>query len=418
MKKQFTLHLFILISLIGYGQVPPQSFNYSSVIRGNNGQALPNKEVSLRLTILSGSSSGIEEYQETHLDTTSQIGVINLQIGNGTPIFGSFSDIDWGVNSYYLMIELDDNGGTNFDVMGTVQFLSVPYSLYCGNVVGNKTNDTSNTNEIQTISISNDTIFLTKGGSIVLPIPESISDLTNDVGYITNPNDNDSVSTNELQVISISNDTIFISDGGFINLPPAYAGSNTDEQQLSISNDTIYLSNGGYVKISATSGHYVGELYGGGIVFWVTQDGQGGLIASLDDLDGGSGVPWGLNGTNVSNCESKTDGAGNTSAIIGAGGNTADAAGLCNGYSGGGFTDWYLPANRELYLLASQDILIDNILDNDGDPNTNGINHELGTYWSSTEKDNLNALHYMFMTGYTIYNGKSNTAGVRAVRTF
>ncbi len=40
------------------------------------------------------------------------------------------------------------------------------------------------------------------------------------------------------------------------------------------------------------TGHFVGELYGGGIVFWVSPDKQHGLIASLHDLDDGSGVAW------------------------------------------------------------------------------------------------------------------------------
>ncbi|HBS87447.1 MAG: hypothetical protein A2W91_00725 [Bacteroidetes bacterium GWF2_38_335] len=169
MKKTITSILFFLCSLFIIGQVPPQAFNYSSVIRGNDGQALPNKDVSLRLTIISGSSTGTEVYQETHFTTTSQIGVINLEIGHGTVVSGVFSEINWGADNYYLQIELDDDGGSDYQMMGTAQFLSVPYALYCGNGVGS---DSSSTDELQTISISNDTIFLTSGGFIELPRPQ------------------------------------------------------------------------------------------------------------------------------------------------------------------------------------------------------------------------------------------------------
>jgi len=170
-------------------------------------------------------------------------------------------------------------------------------------------------------------------------------------------------------------------------------------------------------------GHYVGELYGGGIIFWLDQTGEHGLIASLDDLDGGSGVEWGLYGTDVSNCESMTDGAANTAAIIAAGPAAGTAAVLCNNYTGGGFTDWYLPSNRELYLLCSQDVLIDQILDNDGNSATNGFSQEYtapiySRYWSSTEYDGSYAWYYDFGFGSSGSNVKTHTYRVRAVRAF
>ncbi len=131
MKKTILLSVIVLSCVFSLmAQAPPQAFNYSSVIRGSNGQALPNKVVALQFTILSGSPLGNVEYQETHLDTTDQWGVVNLAIGTGTVQQGNFSSIDWGINTYYLQVELDENGGTNFQMMGTLQLLSVPYALY------------------------------------------------------------------------------------------------------------------------------------------------------------------------------------------------------------------------------------------------------------------------------------------------
>ena len=135
MKKTILLSAIVLSCVFSLmAQAPPQAFNYSSVIRGSNGQALPNKVVALQFTILSGSPLGNVEYQETHLDTTDQWGVVNLAIGTGTIQQGNFASIDWGINTYYLQVELDENGGTNFQMMGTLQLLSVPYALYAGNV--------------------------------------------------------------------------------------------------------------------------------------------------------------------------------------------------------------------------------------------------------------------------------------------
>jgi hypothetical protein len=174
-----------------------------------------------------------------------------------------------------------------------------------------------------------------------------------------------------------------------------------------------------------TSGHYVGELFGGGIVFYVYNNGANGLIASLDDLDGGSGVAWSATQsvTVPSGALNMTNGSTNTAAIVAQDAAAGYAATLCSNYSGGSFNDWYLPSNRELSLLASHDVLIDQILDNDGLSTTNGFSQEYlaptyGRYWSSTEYTSSSAWYYFFSYGSSDYNGKFSTCRVRAVRAF
>jgi len=179
-------------------------------------------------------------------------------------------------------------------------------------------------------------------------------------------------------------------------------------------------------SVTGSGGHYVGELFGGGIVFYVYNNGANGLIASLDDLDGGSGVAWSATQsvTVPNGALDMTDGVANTAAIVAQDATTGYAATLCNVYTGGGFSDWYLPSNRELYLLASQDILIDQILDNDGNGSTNGFSQEYiaptyGRYWSSTEYNSGFACAYNFSHGYLSYGDhKGVTYRVRAVRAF
>lgn len=244
--KQLTLLLLIFISAEIIAQAPPQGFNYSSVIRGNNNQAIPNTLVSVRLSIIFDTPNGSVVYQEVHTETTNQFGVLNLTIGQGNPTIGVFSEIAWGGGNHYLQTELDDSGGTNFEIMGIAQFLSVPYALYSAY----SNNSSSN---FQQLSYINDTLYLTDGGFVTLPIPTQLSDLNNDVGYITNSDDADSDPTNELQALSISNDTIFLSNGGFVKLPPAYSGTNTDNQILSYQNDTLSISNGNSIAVPALS---------------------------------------------------------------------------------------------------------------------------------------------------------------------
>lgn len=197
--------LLTLLASFVFGQAPPQAFNYSSVIRDDNKQAIPNTLVSIRLNINKSSPFGTSVYSEIHTLKTNKFGVVNLQVGNGVSKVGVFADIDWGEATYYLQTELDDEGGTDFEMMGSSQFLSVPYALYSG---------------------------------------ASENDL----------NDNDTSRTNEIQVLSVSNDTIFLTNGGFAVLPAAYSGTNTDSQTLSYHNDTISISNGNSIAVPGLGG--------------------------------------------------------------------------------------------------------------------------------------------------------------------
>ena len=174
-----------------------------------------------------------------------------------------------------------------------------------------------------------------------------------------------------------------------------------------------------------TSGHYVGELFGGGIVFYVYNNGANGLIASLDDLDGGSGVAWSGNTSTPigATARSFNDGASNTTAIVAQDATANKAGTLCDSYTGGSQTDWYLPASWELNLLYNSAFIINTILDNDANGTTNGLNAEYvaptyGIYWSSTENTTNYAWIYNFYFGGSNASLKSKTYRVRAVRAF
>ena len=247
MKNLITL-LFVVVSISLLAQ-SPQKFNYQAVVRNADGTVIKNQSVNFRMTIFEGSTTGLIKYQETQAGTTNKYGLISLAIGNGIISAGSMASINWGGNDHLLQVEIDPAGGTNFNILSTSQLMSVPYALYAlssGNgSSGGSDNDADSTNEIQTVSISNDTVFLSRGGFAILPPGGGIN------------NDNDS--TNEIQTVSISNDTVFLSKSGFAILPPG-GGINNDNdstneiQALTISNDTIYLARGGFVKLPATSG--------------------------------------------------------------------------------------------------------------------------------------------------------------------
>lgn len=122
--------LFSIASVFSANAQAPQAINYQGIARNGAGQPLLNQPIGLRLSILDGSSSGAAVYVESHQAITSNSGLFNVSIGAGTLLSGSFTSIDWGQSSKWLKTEMDANGGINYQLIGTTQFLSVPYSVY------------------------------------------------------------------------------------------------------------------------------------------------------------------------------------------------------------------------------------------------------------------------------------------------
>jgi N-acetylneuraminic acid mutarotase len=98
------------------------------------------------------------------------------------------------------------------------------------NIISN-TGDLSDENELQSISKFGNAIMLSQGGGSVTDndvqsLTQTVAGTTRQI-RISNGNsididvaDNDNDPSNELQVITISNDTIYLSNGGFAKLPP------------------------------------------------------------------------------------------------------------------------------------------------------------------------------------------------------
>jgi uncharacterized protein (TIGR02145 family) len=121
--------LFILFPLFVFSQAP-QKINFQSILRNTSGEVVANKNVSLKISILSGSINGISVYTESHNKITDASGLISLKIGTGTILSGVFGNINWGNIAHYLKLEADFNGGSNFVMLGTQELMSVPYALY------------------------------------------------------------------------------------------------------------------------------------------------------------------------------------------------------------------------------------------------------------------------------------------------
>ncbi len=132
MKKIITLLILNAAFLISFAQAP-QGFNYQAVARNLSGTALINQAVGLKISLHQGTAGGTIVYTETHATTSNNLGLLNMVIGSGTPVTGTFNSINWAGGPYFIEISMDVTGGTSYVVMGTQQLMSVPYALYAQN---------------------------------------------------------------------------------------------------------------------------------------------------------------------------------------------------------------------------------------------------------------------------------------------
>ncbi|HBX51893.1 MAG: hypothetical protein A2275_02460 [Bacteroidetes bacterium RIFOXYA12_FULL_35_11] len=284
MKKVFTriALIFFLSFLINQNifAQSPQSFRYQAIARNAAGNVLANQHVSFRISLLQGSVSGTLVYSETHTDTTNQFGLVTLAIGGGAVVSGSFASINWAGGSYFVKVELDAAGGSNYVEMGTSQLLSVPYALYAKET--EQTYVAGNGISISGDTISNSTTGVTPGtyGSTTnVPVIT-----VNSFGRITNAVN---------QAFSAG-----ITGSGTSNYIPKFSGST------SISTSQIF-DDGNYVGIGTTSPsdklHVVGRIrqeqpYNGTSFYMNITGGANGLGIWHS---GSSGIPFQIQQSNT-----------------------------------------------------------------------------------------------------------------------
>ncbi len=105
--------------------------SYQAVIRDAvNNQLVSSTVIGMQISILQGSATGTPVYKERHFPTSNTNGLVSLEIGTGIVVSGDFTTIDWANGTYFIKIQTDLDGGTNYTITGTTPLLSVPYALH------------------------------------------------------------------------------------------------------------------------------------------------------------------------------------------------------------------------------------------------------------------------------------------------
>ena len=450
-----TLLLFTFFCFVHANAQAPEQMSYQAVVRNTTNTLVTNQIVGMKVSLLQGTTNGDVVYAETQTPTTNANGLISIAIGNGQAITGTFTAINWANGPFYIKTETDPTGGTNYNITGIAQILSTPYALYA-KTSGSSVPGPQGPQGIQ--------------GEVGATGPQGIQGIQGEVGA-TGPSGGE---TGPQGIQGIQGEVGATGAAGpagetgpqgaigpigaagaqgvagvngkntLVNTTAEAAGVNCVnggtkvEVGLDVNNNGIldtseintaqskYICNGIDAVTTGMFIHYIGELYGGGIIvsLWISGGEEHGLIASLNNLRTfASSGAWSNINLISSNATSYTDGQTNTNLIINQSGHTTSHAKICSDYVSGGYDDWYLPSISELGECYKAFFILNSVL---GDVNGFSIDY---WYSSSTEQYNNQGTSESFLVykfGYTnspLNNGilpqaKNQPSIIRALRKF
>jgi hypothetical protein len=234
------------------------------------------------------------------------------------------------------------------------------------------------------------------------------------------------VQSGNMATIDWSNDTYYLKVGMDVAGGANFLTMGTT-QLLSVPY-ALYAKTAGSVSGSGGGGnftHYIGEEFGGGVIFHLWKDAAGsehGLI--VDKVDLSTAQEW----SNVHDvvigptAQISWDGLNNSNAIVVQADHTSSAAALCLNSTNGGYNDWYLPAIDDLERLYNNRLEVNATLRGiSGAIEFKRFDNMTGNfpyYWSSTEYISNLAWVFDFNDGGAAFDNKSYTYYVRAVRAF
>jgi hypothetical protein len=356
-KLLFTVFSILIMSFINYGQ-SPLGFKYQALIKSPQGIILKNQNLAVRFKIQEDSAEGTMVYSEIFLTSTNAYGLVDLEIGLGTST-DDFSIIDWSNGPHFLETAFNFLSGNPWIVMGTSEFLSVPYTLHSNTT--DKIIGGINSIELDPVFFSSLANTLTATDTAKWNITDTQLDSIgiSNLGFVAGPK----IIDTDTQL-----DSIGISNLGFV------AGPKTINTQI----DSIGISNFGYVAEKTYSIGLWPEL--GGFVFRISSDGKHGLVAETQNQ--AIAVRW-------YTCDSVLNDP------------------TLHSLNGKKFFDWRLPTKFELNEMWVYRF------------NIGGVSNR--NFWSSTEKDFGKVWGQIFginSSGAQFIQARNDVLSLRTIRSF
>ena len=217
-----------------------QKLSYQAVIRNSANQLVTNTQLEVTIGI-ANSENGAAVYTEHHTVTTNANGLISLMIGTGDNRTGDWGQIEWE-HAYVTTNTVVDGVPVTHKVELTavahafyadnVDEESITEVLNNHGIVdGAEPNVQGDWNQENTGA---DDYIKNKPTLSNVAISGDYNDLINkpDLNqYATNVHLNDTLGhylMREVQILSISNDTIYLTGGSFVKLPAGFSGDYND----------------------------------------------------------------------------------------------------------------------------------------------------------------------------------------------
>jgi len=423
MKRILCILLIFVFAQNAFGQ----GINFQGVARSANGVILASQKISLKLSIITGTATTSPDYVETRSVSTNTQGIFSIVVGDTGAIstIGTYASISWKTSSKFLKVEMDPNNGTSFISMGTTPLQYVPFSYYsngvdAANVAGVLPVKSGGTG-VATISDLKVALVLDKVNN-TSDIDKPISTLTQTaLGTKLSTTGNAATATTAENITATTNTTLTslsslatvgtITSGVWSGTAVAVAKGGTGLTAAGTNGQVLTSTGSGtltWTTPATSTTHYVGELYGGGIVFSVYKGSDGlehGLIVALTEQ---ASTKWQNTGALV-NATRSEDGGFNTALMT-----NSPAANYITSLGAG----WYLPSIDELTLLYNNRYNVQKALR----AGSYSLLSNTGVYWSSTEFENYSAYGFTFggagNGGSSYPDDKTNPFTVRGVRAF
>ncbi len=257
MKRIFTLFLFLFLVIEVSGQT--DGITYQAVIIGpdvlelpgvdSEGNYLPSTTVAIRFTILDSGNG--QEFQEVQLTTTDEFGRINLIIG--AVEHDAFEKISWDGTAKDLKVEIDFDGGNNFEDMSREVLTFVPYA-YHRNITATGTLDVDDNTTlngellVEGPTTLNSTLDVTNGNETNLTGTLTVDGITDlNAGL----NVNGQSTTNLSGALNVGEDIVAVEGGPWDEFAPTKLNGTLDVVGLTNTNG---LSNKGNFRSDVLEG--------------------------------------------------------------------------------------------------------------------------------------------------------------------
>ncbi len=124
------LTLLLLSVTISMTLMAQNGIRYQGVAFDRDGNIILDSQISVRFALVTDMIGGQTVYQENHQTFTNASGLFVLLFGTGQADIGTWTSIDWTADNYFLSVDLDPDGGSDYINVGTTEFLAVPYAFH------------------------------------------------------------------------------------------------------------------------------------------------------------------------------------------------------------------------------------------------------------------------------------------------